>query len=156
MNTAGLDRRTEDARMYMLLAEKAMTADLSEFEDYLLRQLQERLRTFRRTFFTMPGEQNKRLPVISELNPAQIPALEEVMDAMERKGWEFHFSSRVLDGHRIYSARAWLPGEPEGLSRKCRDPFPKVALAGAWVEAERYYRARWNRAAEQQSQAVAV
>lgn len=155
MNTLGLDRRTEDARMYMLLAEKGMAADLSEFEEYLFRQLQERLRTFRRTFFAMPGEKKERLPVYTELEPSQLPDLEEVMGAMERKGWEFRLTSRVVDGHRVYSARAWLPGEAEGLSRKCRDPFPKVSLAGAWVEAERYYRARWNRSAEQ-AQAVAI
>lgn len=155
MNTAGLDRRTEDARMYMRLVEKATTTDLTEFEAYLLQQLHERLRSFRRTFFMQPAEKKEGLPVYAELEPGQVPALEEVMGAMERKGWEFHFSSRVVDGHRVYSARAWLPGEPEGLSRKCRDPFPKVALAGSWVEAERYYRARWNRAAEQ-AQAVAV
>ncbi|MFC6660061.1 hypothetical protein [Deinococcus multiflagellatus] len=90
-----------------------------------------------------------QLHIVAELDPAQVPPLEEVMDAMERAGWAFRLTSRMVGGHRIYSARAWREEEDPGRLPTCRDPFPKVALAGAWVATEQHYRRRLNHLADQ-------
>lgn len=137
-------RREEEARLYMEIAQSEQP---SEGELYLLAELQRRMRAFKDTWFK--DESHKTKPArpayfVAELDPATIPPLEEVMDAMERAGWAFRITSRMMDGHRIYSARAWRGEEDTGGSRPCRDPFPRVALAGAWVEMERIYRKRQN------------
>ncbi|MFD2610140.1 hypothetical protein ACFSR9_11925 [Deinococcus taklimakanensis] len=147
------ERREVEARLYMQLAEQADTRAISEAEVYLLEYLQRRLRAFREAWFK--GEQQSEVRpastpyLVADLDPAHIPPLEEVMDAMERAGWSFRITSRVENGHRIYSARAWRDEESGGSTPACRDPFPKVALAGAWVEMERQYRSRRNRDARQ-------
>ncbi|MVN86887.1 hypothetical protein GO986_08930 [Deinococcus sp. HMF7620] len=146
----GLDRRTQEAVLYMHLGQKGQAGDLSDPEAYLLGHLHERLRAFRISWLGIQKGRSaaavldKSAFFVAELEPANIPPLEEVMDAMERKGWEFRITSRKVDGHRLYSAHAWLPSEDYITTQTCRDPFPKLALAGAWVAAERFYRLRLN------------